>query len=763
MSAVSAPLPASAQEILPVMSKEALQSMGRAWHLDIKSRSKEVLVTLLAARVADPGRIEAALRSLGQRERVALDLVILNGGRLSAHALRGQLEAQGVVDPRPAEGRFWYGHHYRAGSPAHVDSRTFEDILARLGALGLAFPWPPPASSGMLNLKQPGDLVIIPGAILDLLPSVAVTFPSVPTPQHLRAASPDTVLRDVVTVLGAIRRVPIELTVRGLIPKRALVRLARALSANEGDLGYPTYLTSLARGAGLLLSAGGRLQEGSHTESFLERPRGERLRRLYEAYAGDERWSELKRIPGVDVRGNVEGPSIVRGRRKLLDVLSRVPAGRWIEIEAAVELVRRAAYEFLIPRVRHDPYGYFRDYPLNPYSGDNLVGLTFGAAWDESEGWSRIEGGFVRVMLTEPLRWLGVIDLGAGSPESEPHVFRVNEVGAALLQGRIPALAQSVTNVVVQPNFQVFAFEPTGEEVLFQLDRLADRVGALQAREYRITRDSVYRAQQSGMGPEAILAFLGQVSSVPVPQNVRRSIEEWAAQNDRIVVRRGASLLQTLDETVLDALYGRDDIAPLLGRRLAPTAALVAYSNLAELNHRLAGATGPMPALSEGNDAQMGNAIQVGDDGTITFRGHLPSIHVEREIRAIAERDGGGSYRLTRASLRRAAKRFGPDDIARDLAHLQGAPLSEHVKTLIQRWTKHWGTAALEEVTLLQVDSADILESLLAAPELRPYLQRLQGSATSALVRTEGLDIVRQALEERGMELRSVHSTPRKD
>jgi hypothetical protein len=761
MTALSAALPRDADEVLPFLTKEALQTMARSWRLDVKNPNKETLIRMLSQTLLDPSRVESAVQSLAPRERAALDALILNGGRLTVLALTGQLESQGLIESRPQRSMYSFSASRREGSPSRVDSTKLEDILARLGALGLAFPWPP-GTGGMLNLKTPSKLVVIPEPVLALLPPVALTIPSAPEPHVVTKSRPDAVLRELLTVVGAIRREPIELTKRGLIPKRSLVKLARSLAVSESELGYPTFLTQLATSAGLLTVAGGKLQEGSRTEQFLKQPRAARLQQLFRLYVNSEQWSELVRISDLSVGGAVAGPHLARARRRFLAVLQECPPGHWFQMDHVIDLMRRSAYEFLIPRERHDPYGYYFGYPFNPYSEANLLGVTFNTILGESEGWSRVEGGFIRAVVSEPLFWLGLVDLGSASADAEPEVFRLTEVGAALLHDRTPEMPQPAPNVVVQPNFQVFAFEPTGEDVLFQLDRLAERVSVQQAIEYRITRESIYSAQQSGMEANDILSYLDEVSTVPIPQNVRRSIEEWVEQNNRVVVRRRASLLQTVDAAALDALYARADVASLLGRRVAPTAALVAYSNLAAVNAALVNRDGPIPALSEGNDSDRAHTIQVGEDGSIVFLDRLPSVYVERRVRAVADADENGTYRLTRSSLRRAARTLGSDEIVNALSHLQGAPLGDEVTALIHRWTKYWGSATLAETVLLQVESSDILEAMFDAPDLRPHLQRLHGATTSALVRVEALETVRAALEERGIELRTEFTTVRK-
>ena len=59
----------------------------------------------------------------------------------------------------------------------------------------------------------------------------------------------------------------------------------------------------------------------------------------------------------------------------------------------------------------------------------------------------------------------------------------------------------------------------------------------------------------------------------------------------------------------------------------------------------------------------------------------------------------------------------------------------------------------LATVTLLQVESAEVLTELLADPDVGPHVRRLEGAATVAVVQGAGVERVRSALKARGMEL----------
>ena len=70
---------------------------------------------------------------------------------------------------------------------------------------------------------------------------------------------------------------------------------------------------------------------------------------------------------------------------------------------------------------------------------------------------------------------------------------------------------------------------------------------------------------------------------------------------------------------------------------------------------------------------------------------------------------------------------------------------------MVRRWAKHWGRGVLAAVTLLQVETTEVLADLLADPEVRPYVRRLQGAATVAVVQSAGVECVRSTLQARGM------------
>ena len=149
--------------------------------------------------------------------------------------------------------------------------------------------------------------------------------------------------------------------------------------------------------------------------------------------------------------------------------------------------------------------------------------------------------------------------------------------------------------MVVQPNFHVFAFDPISDAVLARLDSFATRLKADRAVEYEITRESIYRAQQNGQQFGAIVAWLEEVTAATLPQNVGRSLDDWQAAFERIVVRQRVGSLQTATAELADALAADPGLAGAIVKRIGPTSLLLVADRVDEVERALL-AAGELPA-----------------------------------------------------------------------------------------------------------------------------------------------------------------------
>lgn len=146
--------------------------------------------------------------------------------------------------------------------------------------------------------------------------------------------------------------------------------------------------------------------------------------------------------------------------------------------------------------------------------------------------------------------------------------FVLTDVGRFLL-GAADEFAYGATDsgdVVVQPNFDV-VFLGVAPSIEASLARVADRVGRAPGLVFRLTRDSVLRAAESGMSADDVLGTLRAASTKGLPKNVQREVEGWLAS-----VRRAT--LRTLEVIECDSVAAGDTVAALLGAkvsRISPT------------------------------------------------------------------------------------------------------------------------------------------------------------------------------------------------
>jgi len=795
----------SPHDLLRSYTAESVRRMARMRGSDVKAKGKEALVEILAPDLFHPDRVRALLPRLAPAERRLLDELVVAEGAAWAEAVRTTLvheELVLTVSQRDAWGRL-------QARPAGSDQPMFEDVVASLKAQGLIFSTSG-ARSTMTDLTVFGDRLFLPQPILEYLPRVTLSPERVAEPAAQRRADPGALLRDVYTTLSLARETPLSLTARGQIAKRTLAQLDELFQVKEGaaqarteeDLARLSCMRAMAQEAGLLEVQLGALALTDGAERFLQRTPGERLRRLYEAYRQTARWYEVFHVPGLAISlkgaGRFPTPEAIQARQRVLSEIAELPVGQWVSVRHVVERMRRRAYEFLMPRdMAFSAYGYWSaaSYGSNLYRGGNTLGLSFDQVTSNAAGWDLVEGGFIRVIVTNVLHWLGAIDLGFGEAaapdvpgesgvKSEvagdfPVAIRLTDMGAALLRGQTPALAREAPRVVIQPNFQVFAFPPTDEEVLFALDRLAERVRSEQVVEYRLTREALYQAQRGGLEMSAAIAFLERVAMAPLPQNVRRTLEEWGAQLERVVIRRGSGALQAANAALIDSLRGDGALGSLLGARLTPMLTLVKRDDLEELRQGLL-ERGVVPALSEGADELHPAQLNVTPDGRILLRHRVPSIYVQRAVGAFADSsDSSGApgkagrpgsrgrkveireLQLTVASLRRAARAgLTAESVTATLVRWHKGPLPAEVVETVRRWGKDWGKGALANVILLRVRDAETLTDLLHDEEIGPSLRPLAGAPGIALVQRSDARMVRASLQARGMELREDAEAP---
>ena len=201
----------------------------------------------------------------------------------------------------------------------------------------------------------------------------------------------------------------------------------------------------------------------------------------------------------------------------------------------------------------------------------------FPGVYDAKQGWQKVETPFIRGLISGPLYWQGLIDLGWATDRSgEPTAFRLTALGAWLLGlGPQPEIRAEGGRVIVQPNLHIVALDPVNDATLVTLDRFAERLSAERAVEYQLTRASMYRGQQQGWDVPRVKEFLRQQTNADLPGNVARTLDEWQTLHERIIIRPHVALAHG-SPAALDTLLNDKATQSLISERPQPDVALAA-------------------------------------------------------------------------------------------------------------------------------------------------------------------------------------------
>jgi len=394
----------------------------------------------------------------------------------------------------------------------------------------------------------------------------------------VRHASPVQFQRDLGRYWRHVRKTNgLPLTRQGWIYKSAFKSLCHALNATDLPADEQLnprlmFMRALLEGMQALhVSEESRHLIADPDCGLFSLPLAQRIRQAFETWRDFPVWDELATATSQPVADAGLGAIfsyrglLLRGRHALAEAIRRATkpnAGLWVETSALTPKVGQILFDHLSAGDR-----FITDMLIREASPHNDARFR-----------KELEHAFVVSVLSGPLHWMGLVELGYPSaPTREgdrPSAFRLTPAGAWLLAGGPqPEFAESGGRVIVQPNFTLLALEPISDAVLSDIDHFAELQSDDRAVTYRLTREALYRGQQGGWSAERVIAFLEAHQGGPLPANVRRSLEEWETAHRRITIHRAARVVQFADaateQALSEALAPFEPPAPTLPTRCA--------------------------------------------------------------------------------------------------------------------------------------------------------------------------------------------------
>jgi hypothetical protein len=730
--------------ILNSYHSATLWEMAHAANLDVTDRrGKKLRKTDLNAKMRAEffaeARVRASWELLDERERAVINRLLLRGGTVSTQRFRREILRAGLAthSPRP-DSHYYSSVPYAEGYSGHPNrrhSRVFEDIIARLTYRGLVFSRKPGYTTGGTPYKlqfHPGAILYIPDVIRRCLPAAEPELGEVTAwqPTRVETGQPGLLLRDLYLYWDFVRRNEVALITAGFVGKRSLKAINQVLlvpdpslesARREDGTGRLYLLRHLLESLQLLRTERGYLHPAGkdplQIPSFWSWAPIEQLSACLAAWltsGGQERLGD---------NAAKYGPRYTHAQGIVIDVLRTLPSKSWFEVEELLERVQERDVDFLFPE--HSRVETYRGNWYYGYTG----GYYYGHPKDLLTAFERFEAEFVSRCLSGFLHQLGAVELGYGPSEDDSWAaFRLTPDGQRILgttsaEGRSQSDQDETGKLIMQPNFQLIAMGPVSLSMLAQMDLICDRESADRgAFQYRLSRESVYRAQQMGMQVADVLGFLEQTSDVELPQNVRRSLEEWAAQHEQIVFRSGVSLLQAADADLLNRLMDEQGTGKHLVRPVTSEVAFIKKKHEKRVISALVG-QGLFPAVSGVNPEATDSSVIIRDDGTLHPIHAVPGLHLQGRLSRFAEAVTETEWRLTPTSVRRAGG--SKNKVLRlldELRALHRGPFPEELINQVKAWGGYYGQASAETLTLIEFGDQATLNELMSHPELASSL-----------------------------------------
>jgi hypothetical protein len=541
-----------------------LRAIAEARGIQPSASGQIDLVRELGEGLLQPDSVSDALALLTTAEREALDGLLAAGGKMTSALFQQRYgELRGIGDARLARDKPWIGDHTPAEGLWYLGFvfRAFAQTASRLE-----------------------ELVFVPTDLRPLLPKVGVvprqlSFSPSPAPET-SVPSEDSLALDLCSLLIRVQNSVVRPLKGYRLAADDAVELMRRSSFRPAE---PEVFAGLSEARwGFLLRIVRRahlaqLREGAlkvnprPARLWLNASRLRQMETLWKAWRDDASSGDLRFVPWLLVDAETISSDALVSRRRLLALLAGCEAGQWYRVSDVIAAIRSVAPDFLRTGVQ------FASWRISNAQGLDLSG---------AEHWNDVEGALIRYVVLGPMHWLGAVETGwvAGAPVGP--AFALTPHGRAwLLRGRDPT-GFAPAPLAVAPDGRVVSPRQGSLYQRFQLSRFADWESGGAEQCYRLTPQSLARAQAQGLDAESTLAFLDRASS-GVPDEVRRAVQTWAKRHGRVRVANVTILSVDSPETITE-IRRIPGVAALLGKPMGPLSIAVDSANWAELSRILA-------------------------------------------------------------------------------------------------------------------------------------------------------------------------------
>ena len=511
-----------------------LRIVAEFWGLELEGADTRAAAQNLISVMLDPQNVVELIETLPAEVRKALEELVAHNGRMAWPRFAkkfGEVREMGA-------GR-------RDRERPYLQPVSAAEMLWYRGLIGRAF---------FDGAGGPEEYAYIPDDLVPYLPTQRGKKSSsagrkASTKEHAHPIPvTDRILDDACTLLAALRLDK---------PAQSIGTHASHpdLSKSPSSL-YPLsveFTVSLLEAGSLLDSDG--VPRPDATRAFLEASRGAALAKMAGIWLESASVNELRLLPGLKFEGEWENDPL-QTRRSILDLLSKVTADTWWNLETFVADVRANYPDFQRPAGDYDSW-FIRDVE----TGEYLRGF---------EHWDQVDGALIRYLVSGPMHWLGFFDLAAPAEGEQVVAFRYSGWSAALLEGSPPdGLQTEEERITVGSDARLHVPRLAPRAARYQIARFASWEGLENDfYHYRLTPATLELARDQGLRVSHLVAVLYRHAGT-IPPSLTKALERWEEKGTEARFERLLVLRLRSPEILRELRSSR--AARFLGDPLGPT------------------------------------------------------------------------------------------------------------------------------------------------------------------------------------------------
>jgi hypothetical protein len=513
------------------------------------------MVEEIAQALLEGNLVSEVLGWLSHEERLALETLLSNGGRMRAHRFVQR-----------------FGNIRRFGP----------------GSMAREAPWRTPVSPaeglwyrGLISraFAKEADVVVefffVPSDLRELLPPPQsehkpFVVPLADEPYTVAAGDP-ALVDDLCTLLAQVQNERVRAKSPYQLPEELARIEERFLGSNGPRL---VFLYHLARAMGFVYSEGRVLKlDRERVRDWLKQPRAEQLWRLQETWSKDVDWDDLRQVPSIRCEETGWRGDPVATRDAVLGLLNRSEADAWLSIEGFVNAIHDQVPDYARPDGDFDSW-YIRD----ARSGEYVMGF---------DHWYQVEGALLVYLISGPIYWLGMVSLGYREGWEKPSSFRLTPWGMAFLGfAEAPVPEELSSPAAISPEGVVTLSRAASLHDRFQLARIAEWLASGEEYVYAVTPASLGKALSTNVTVEMVERFLQRIAQGNVPAAAIARLRSWAGNYGHVRLQR-ATVLETRTPQLMSELRAHERIRPYLRQALSPTLVIVRDSDWSRLIEEL--------------------------------------------------------------------------------------------------------------------------------------------------------------------------------